>query len=104
MTEKLNLASMDPKGRRVLMRVDFNVPIDSDRMISDDTRIRAALPSIEHVVSGGGRLVLMSHLGRPKGAADDRSKFSLAPVAAAPAATPQISRPIVLGTLARSDR
>jgi len=70
MVKKQRLAGFDPLGHKVLMRVDFNVPLDGDRNITDDTRIRAALPSIEHVVQGGGSLVLMSHLGRPKGKID----------------------------------
>ena len=79
MDAKLNLAQLDPEGQRVLMRVDFNVPLDRDFRITDDTRITAALPSIQHLVEGGASLVLMSHLGRPKGAADPA--FSLRPVA-----------------------
>ena len=76
---KANLAQFDPRGRRVLMRVDFNVPLAQDRQITDDTRIRAALPSIRHIVAGGGSLVLMSHLGRPKG--EIKPEYSLRPVA-----------------------
>ena len=76
---KANLAQFDPRGRRVLMRVDFNVPLAQDRQITDDTRIRAALPSIRHIVTGGGSLVLMSHLGRPKG--EIKPEYSLRPVA-----------------------
>ena len=70
MVQKLGMAGFDPQGHKVLMRVDFNVPLDGDRNITDDTRIQAALPSIKHVVEGGGSLVLMSHLGRPKGKID----------------------------------
>ncbi len=75
----LNLSQLDPRGRRVLMRVDFNVPLDKERRITDDTRIRAVLPSLQHVLAGGGSAVLMSHLGRPKGAPDPA--HSLRPVA-----------------------
>jgi len=55
------------KGKRVLMRVDFNVPLDENRNVTSDKRIRAAVPTIEYILSQGGRLALMSHLGRPKG-------------------------------------
>ncbi len=65
---KLSLSEVDVKGRRVLMRVDFNVPQNEDGTVRDDTRIRAALQSINYVREHGGKLVLMSHLGRPKDA------------------------------------
>ncbi|MCB1183887.1 phosphoglycerate kinase [bacterium] len=79
MVQKQGLQGYDPRGQRVLMRVDFNVPLDAERNITDDTRIRAALPSIRHIVDGGGSLILMSHLGRPKGQVDPAA--SLRPVA-----------------------
>ncbi|NNG02094.1 MAG: phosphoglycerate kinase [Desulfobacteraceae bacterium] len=63
---KLTLKDLDLRGKRVLMRVDFNVPLDGGR-VTDDMRIKSAVPSIRHVIDNGGRLVLMSHLGRPKG-------------------------------------
>ncbi len=78
---KKTIADIDPRGKVVLMRVDFNVPFDDQGQISDDRRIRMALPSIESVVQRGGRLVLMSHLGRPKGIGPEPN-MSLAPVAA----------------------
>lgn len=66
---KRTIADVDVAGKRVLMRVDFNVPLDEDLNITDDRRIQMALPSIRSVIDRGGRLVLISHLGRPKGQA-----------------------------------
>ena len=73
-------------GLRVLVRVDFNVPLDKEQHITDDTRIRAALPTLRKILDDGGSVVLMSHLGRPlkklkEDGTVDRKKFSLAPVA-----------------------
>ncbi len=68
-------------GQRVLVRLDFNVPLDEQQHITDDRRIKAAIPTIQHLRDGGGRLILMSHLGRPTGEPEDQTKFSLAPVA-----------------------
>jgi phosphoglycerate kinase len=76
---KKRIDQVEVRGRKVLMRVDFNVPIKDGR-ITDDRRIRMALPSIESVLSRGGRLILMSHLGRPKGEGFERD-FSLEPCA-----------------------
>jgi len=63
----MNLNDLDLQGQRALIRVDFNVPLNDAREVTDDTRIRAALPTIQHVLDNGGSAVLMSHLGRPKG-------------------------------------
>jgi len=67
MINKKTVKDIDLNGKRVIMRVDFNVPLDNERNITDDTRIRAALPTIEYVLSKNTKLILMSHLGRPKG-------------------------------------
>jgi phosphoglycerate kinase len=72
------LDDLDVEGKRVLVRVDFNVPQDEDLSITDDARIRAALPTLRELRGRGARLVLLAHLGRPKGV---DPKFSLRPVA-----------------------
>ncbi|KAA5542726.1 phosphoglycerate kinase [Roseiconus nitratireducens] len=78
---KKTIDQVEVAGKTVLMRVDFNVPLDDQQNITDDRRIRMALPSIKSVVDRGGKLILMSHLGRPKGEPSDADKFSLAPTA-----------------------
>src|SRR5688500_16822050 len=75
---KKTVGDIDVRGKRVLMRVDFNVPLEDGR-ITDDRRIVQAMPTIKSVIERGGRLVLMSHLGRPKGAVNP--EFSLKPAA-----------------------
>jgi len=76
---KKSIKDVDIKGKKVIMRVDFNVPLDKDLLITDDNRIRAALPSIKHILDQNAKLILMSHLGRPKG--EVKKEFSLSPVA-----------------------
>lgn len=78
MINKKNIGDIDLQGKKVIMRVDFNVPIDNEGRITDDTRINAALPSIKYVLERNTKLILMSHLGRPKGQVWERLR--LAPV------------------------
>ncbi len=77
--KKLSVRDCDVQGKRVLVRVDLNVPLDSDRNITDDTRIISSLPTITNILDRGGRVILMSHLGRPRGKPDEG--LSLMPVA-----------------------
>jgi phosphoglycerate kinase len=87
---KLGLQDLDLKQKKVLLRVDFNVPLNPDGSIADDTRIKESLPSIQYVIKGGGSVILMSHLGRPKGKLDP--KFSLS--VCAPALSKLLSQPV----------
>ncbi len=77
---KKTVDDVNVTGKRVLVRLDLNVPLDGSR-ITDDGRITAALPTVRKLIGGGGRVILMSHLGRPKGDPETDRKFTLAPVA-----------------------
>lgn len=76
---KKTLKDMDVKGKKVLVRVDYNVPMDSEGEITDDIRIRSSLPTVEYLLENGAAVILMSHLGRPKG--EPKKEFSMLPVA-----------------------
>jgi phosphoglycerate kinase len=76
---KLTIEDIDIKGKRVFIRADFNVPLDENLIITDDRRIRSTLPTINYAIDEGAKVILSSHLGRPKGKVDP--KYSLAPVA-----------------------
>ena len=90
---KLSIRDLDLKGKRVFMRVDFNVPLNDAGEITDDTRIRASLPTIKYAVEHGARLILASHLGRPKGKVNP--KYSLRP--AATRLSELLGKPVVFG-------
>ncbi|HEX2961068.1 MAG TPA: phosphoglycerate kinase [Ignavibacteriales bacterium] len=76
---KLSIDQVDLKGKKVLVRVDFNVPLDENLNITDDIRITSSLPTIKKIINEGGKVILMSHLGRPKG--QPNPKYSLKPAA-----------------------
>ena len=92
MFSKKTIKDFDFKGKKVLCRVDFNVPLDDAGQVSDDTRIVASLPTIRYILEHGGRLILASHLGRPK--AKPETKYSLAPVA--PYLAKLLGRPVTM--------
>jgi phosphoglycerate kinase len=77
--KKLSVDNLNFKGKRVLVRVDFNVPLDENLKITDDIRIKSSIPTIEKILKDGGKIILMSHLGRPKGKVNP--KYSLKPAA-----------------------
>jgi len=79
MLNKLSIKDIDFQGKRVFCRVDFNVPLDDNNQVTDDTRVKASMPTIRHIINNGGKLILASHLGRPKQGPEP--KFSLAAVA-----------------------
>src|SRR3972149_1229604 len=76
---KLSITQLDLHKKRVFLRADFNVPLSEDGKVTDDTRIRETLPTIEHALRNGARVIAASHLGRPKG--KPNPKMSLKPVA-----------------------
>jgi 3-phosphoglycerate kinase len=91
---KKTVAQLDVKGKRVLVRVDFNVPLDEQLQVTDDRRVRSAVPTIKSIIDRGGKAILMSHLGRPK--AGPEKKFSLKP--AAEALSKILNKPVMLAT------
>ncbi len=78
---KRSVKELDVAGKRVLMRADLNVPLDDQQRVTDDRRIRMFLPTLQHVIERGGRAIVMSHLGRPKGDPEADRKLSLRPAA-----------------------
>ncbi|MEC7130003.1 MAG: phosphoglycerate kinase, partial [Planctomycetota bacterium] len=80
MSEYRSIREFDPSGSRVLVRVDFNVPLDENGQVADDRRIQGAIPTIRAILDGGGSVILMSHLGRPKGEGHEPA-LSMGPVA-----------------------
>ncbi len=91
---KKTIRDIDVAGKRVLVRVDFNVPLDANRHITDDTRIKAALPTIQYLLDHGAAVILMSHLGRPKGQVDETMR--LTPVAQR--LSELLGRPVMMAT------
>ena len=79
MFNKQTLRDFDLKGKKVLLRVDFNVPLNSNLQITNDKRIRETLPTIQYLIDNGAKIIIVSHLGRPEGKV--KPEFSLKPVA-----------------------
>ena len=94
MLNKLSIRDVDFKGKRVFCRVDFNVPLDDHGQVTDDTRIKASMSTIRHIVNNGGRLILASHLGRPKKGPE--AKYSL--TAVAPCLSQYLGKPVQMAT------
>ena len=92
---KKSIADVDVAGKTVLMRVDFNVPLDEQCNVTDDRRVRMAVPSFKSVIDRGGKLVLCSHLGQPKDG-EDLAKYSLKPAAAVLASL--LGKPVAFAT------
>ncbi len=90
MLKKLSIRDIDVQDKRVFCRVDFNVPLDDNNQVSDDTRVKASMPTIRHIINNGGRLILASHLGRPKNGPE--AKFSLTSVA--PCLSQYLGKPV----------
>ena len=72
----MTIDNFDFKGKKAIVRVDFNVPLDENGHVTDDTRIRGALPTIKKILNDGGSVILMSHMGKPKGKVNPKMSLS----------------------------